>query len=598
MHYDYANSLHSRETAIPMSVDADTPVKVSAEPAGQSVAALGFLDLSEEALDALIGRIEQARTHALALSPDDYQLLLSAVMTLASMQEQLSHDDLTIRKFRKMLGIVRSSEKLKDLLPADGAGDEQKDNADDKPVNGSDNSSDPTPAKKRPRKRKDRKTPPRTPPTVLHHPITDLCKGDHCPGCHAGKVYKYVPGQLLRISGHSPYSATRHVSERLRCNGCQQIFSAELPAEVLADGGPDQHYGYSARTLMAIRRCFAGDPYFRQQSVQALLGEPITASTIFDQCEKVADALNPVFRAIKLASAQASLFYFDDTPNRILQQEPVEKSRGGKTRLRTGIYSSACLAILSELADESLSLELMSPTRRIVLFQTNVGHAGEWMEEILAGRATTLGPPILMSDALSSNQVHNIAFINALCNAHGRRGFAELIELSPRQARFALERYQHIWANDAHCTDHQYTDEQRRDYHFEHSLIHLQTLYAWCDQQLNSEETEANSNLGKAMRYFKRHFAGLSEFCYTPGVPLDNNECERMIKLIVRSRKNSLFHQTAIGAEISDVISSVLATCHENNINAFAYLNAVQSNHKAVRASPNDWLPWNYPGSP
>ena len=100
------------------------------------------------------------------------------------------------------------------------------------------------------------------------------------------------------------------------------------------------------------------------------------------------------------------------------------------------------------------------------------------------------------------------------------------------------------------------------------------------------------------MSYFKRHFAGLSAFCFTPGVPLDNNECERLIKLIVRSRKNSLFHQTAVGAEISDVISSVLATCHENQINAFEYLNAVQRNQKAVRASPQDWLPWNYPASP
>ena len=422
MHYGYANSLYSRGTATPMSVD--TSPSISAEPAGKSVAALGFLDLSEEALDALIGRVEQARTHALALSPDDYQLLLSAVMTLASMQEQLTHDDLTIRKMRKMLGIVRSSEKLSDLLPTDEAADAQQDNAEGKPEDGSGGPSGAAPAKKRSNRRKGgKKKPPRTAPTVCHHPIKDLCKGDHCPGCHAGKVYKYVPGQLLRISGHSPYSATRHVSERLRCNGCQQIFSAELPAEVLADGDSDQHYGYSARTLMAIRRCFAGDPYFRQQSMQALLGEPITASTIFDQCEKVADALNPVFRAIKLAGAQASLFYFDDTPNRILQQGPVEKTRGGKTRLRTGIYSSACLAILSELADESLSLELMNPTRRIVLFQTNVGHAGEWMEEILAGRAATLGPPILMSDALSSNQVHDIAFIDALCNAHYLESF-------------------------------------------------------------------------------------------------------------------------------------------------------------------------------
>ena len=53
-----------------------------------------------------------------------------------------------------------------------------------------------------------------------------------------------------------------------------------------------------------------------------------------------------------------------------------------------------------------------------------------------------------------------------------------------------------------------------------------------------------------------------------------------------------------LGAEISDVISSVLATCHENQINASEYLNAIQRNQQAVRASPNDWLPWNYTASP
>ena len=63
-------------------------------------------------------------------------------------------------------------------------------------------------------------------------------------------------------------------------------------------------------------------------------------------------------------------------------------------------------------------------------------------------------------------------------------------------------------------------------------------------------------------------------------------------------RELLLFHQTAVGAEISDVISSVLATCHENQINAFEYLNAVQRNQQAVRASPHLWLPWNYPASP
>jgi len=77
-----------------------------------------------------------------------------------------------------------------------------------------------------------------------------------------------------------------------------------------------------------------------------------------------------------------------------------------------------------------------------------------------------------------------------------------------------------------------------------------------------------------------------------------NNETERVLKLIVRARKNSLFFKTAVGAEIADVITSMLATCHENSVNGFDYLNAVQRNRDAVRASPKEWLPWNYPAAP
>jgi len=547
-----------------------------------------FVDLSEEELDALLERIEEARTHALALSGEDYALILSAVGTLASMQEQLGQDDLSLRKLKKLLGMLRSSEKLRDLFPPDA--DAEGRGASKSGAAARRGSSGKGKGKGAPRNKRDR--PPAAKPSVHHHPMNGLCKGDHCPGCHAGKVYKYTPAQLLRITGHSPYSAARHVSERLRCNGCQQIFTAELPAEVLADGHADQQYGYSARSLMGIRKFFAGDPYFRQQTVQDLLGGPIAASTIFDQCEKLADALNPVFRAIKFAGAQSPLLHVDDTTNRILEQLPIEKTRGGQTRLRSGVYTSACLALLP---DGPGTAQLL---RRIVLFQTNVGHAGEWLEEILDVREATLAPPILMSDALSSNQVHDIDSIDALCNAHGRRGFADLAEQCPEKARFALECYQPIWVNDTHCRQARYSDEQRRDYHREHSLPHLQTLQAWCQRELDTGDTEPNSNLGKAMAYFIRHFDGLSAFCHHPGAPIDNNETERVLKLIVRARKNSLFFKTAVGAEIADVITSMLATCHENSVNGFDYLNAVQRNRDAVRASPKEWLPWNYPAAP
>jgi len=101
-------------------MNTDTPTKQSeqntplADAPEKTVS--GFHDISVEELDGLIERIEQAREHNLALSGDDYALLLSAVLTLASMQEQLSHNDLTIHKLKKLLGVVRSSEKLSGLV--------------------------------------------------------------------------------------------------------------------------------------------------------------------------------------------------------------------------------------------------------------------------------------------------------------------------------------------------------------------------------------------------------------------------------------------------------------------------------------------------
>jgi len=46
---------------------------------------------------------------------------------------------------------------------------------------------------------------------------------------------------------------------------------------------------------------------------------------------------------------------------------------------------------------------------------------------------------------------------------------------------------------------------------------------------------------------------------------------------------------------VSDKISSILATCLESDVNALDYLIAAQRDQLAVRAAPQNWMPWNYP---
>src|ERR1051326_1473972 len=60
-----------------------------------------------------------------------------------------------------------------------------------------------------------------------------LKPGDPCPECHEGRVYRQKePKTLIRVVGQAPVKATVFEMERLRCNACCQVFTAEEPAHI------------------------------------------------------------------------------------------------------------------------------------------------------------------------------------------------------------------------------------------------------------------------------------------------------------------------------------------------------------------------------
>ena len=225
--------------------------------------------------------------------------------------------------------------------------------------------------------------------------------------------------------------------EKLRCNTCGAYFTAPLSEDVMKDGTPTQKYGYSARSLMAIYKYFAGVPFYRQGSIQKLLGVKITASTTFDQVEYVCNDIYPVFKHLFNLASDARHYYLDDTTHRILDQKPIEKKcrNSDKTRMRTGVYTSGVIA--SILGGHS-----------IVLFETNIGHAGEFIDSILLNRSGSSPVPIIMSDALSSNKPSVIKAIISLCNSHARRQFVDVISHFPEEVEYVLARYGEIWTNE------------------------------------------------------------------------------------------------------------------------------------------------------
>ena len=68
-------------------------------------------DIDVKELTALIERVEYAIEHELALSSEDMRWLLSAISTLCMLQQKIEQDDITLIKLRKLLGMVRQSER-------------------------------------------------------------------------------------------------------------------------------------------------------------------------------------------------------------------------------------------------------------------------------------------------------------------------------------------------------------------------------------------------------------------------------------------------------------------------------------------------------
>ena len=346
-------------------------------------------EITIEEMDALIERMESVLADGLSPEPEDIRLILQILRQFATMQNKLEGSAYLKERYLKLMGLVSSSEKKESLI----------------------DSKERSPSTK-PRKKKKRTASTPVEPTICHHSIEGLEKGQVCPECEKGRLYKTEPASFIRIVGQPPLSCEKHIMEQLRCNLCGELFTAPLPDEVARDGDRSQKYGFSARTIMAISKFFMGSPYYRQESLQSLMGMPVTASTIYDQCAMLVAHVLPVFDILKQQSANAWHFNIDDTGNRILSETSVEKpNRNGKgTRQRTGIYSSCLIATLSN-------------DQQVVLFKTNIGHSGEWIDEILTGRDSDLPIPIVMSDALTSNTPQQPSQIS-LCNCNVPSFFA------------------------------------------------------------------------------------------------------------------------------------------------------------------------------
>ena len=406
-------------------------------------------------------------------------------------------------------------------------------------------------------------------------PNTSLNVGDYCPEKCGGKLYLFNPGIVVRITGNSFATVTEYSVEALRCALCSIVVKADLPEGV----SKTEKYDEKFKANLAVQKYFAAMPFYRQETIQAMLGFPLPDSTQFDLVEQVADCAYPVISALEKNAANGELSQFDDTGAKILSVIAHNKKHPDK--VRTGMFTTG---IISKT----------SGNKSIALFYTGIRHAGENIKALLDNRIINQEKIIVMCDALTSNTPKALQNIIIECNciAHAFRKFRDILDYYPETCLHIIQELGQIYKNEALTIA--LNKEQRLAFHAQNSKPIMEALFSYLDSQFKEKLVEPNSYLGKAIEYMLKRWEKFTRFYTVAGAPIDNNLAERALKIPIRNRKAAMFYKTEHGAHISDILLSLIETARLSSVNSVDYLIALQKNKTAVHKNPADWVPWIY----
>ena len=406
--------------------------------------------------------------------------------------------------------------------------------------------------------------------TVVKCTNEDLNSGDPCPECIGkGRLYDLnEPTALLQFRSEPLINATIYRREVLRCSSCQHRYEAPLPP-----GVKYETYDPTCDATIALMKYGFGLPWTRMSAMQKMRGVPMSESVMWERSAEAARAGLSIFLQLQNLAANGSVCNFDDTRVRILSCMAEDKMKKGA-------------------ATQTTALVVRYEGNRIAIYRSGRNHAGENLAELLTKRAADIPEIILMCDALAANLSKVKSSRSGYCIVHARRELYDIRDKYPEESTFVFNIIREIYRNEEDAL--LMGSAERLAHHQEKSAPIMRVLREWIDRQLDERRVEPNSDLGKALRYWRRHWDRLTLWLREGEAPLDNNLAEQALRKVVLMRKNSLFFRTQWGAAVGDVLVSLIQTCRLNGVDAWDYLVTIIREEAEVTRFPERYLPWNY----
>ena len=183
--------------------------------------------------------------------------------------------------------------------------------------------------------------------------------------------------------------------------------------------------------------------------------------------------------------------------------------------------------------------------------------------------------------------------VRAACNSHARRKFEDAIDY-PADRRKWMQWFQDLF--DVETRGKGQPIEERL------TLLQAEAKPIWelMRAELDSVDDRTaqvvlpKSDLRKALNYLRNHWTELTRYLDDPLLPIDNNECEQLMKQIGLGRKNWLFCGSVAGGERNAGFMTMVSSAHRNDLDVWAYVNDILKRLLAGETNYEPMLPWNW----
>ena len=185
------------------------------------------------------------------------------------------------------------------------------------------------------------------------------------------------------------------------------------------------------------------------------------------------------------------------------------------------------------------------------------------------------------------------AIVRAACNAHARRKFDEAIDYPADRHRW-MQWFQQLY--EIESRGQTMSVEERLTLRG----TEADAIWRQMREELDSIDRRTTpvvlpkSELRKGLNYVRNHWTELTRYLSDPGLPIDNNETEQLMKQVALGRKNWLFAGSVRGGERNAGFLTLVSSAHRNDLDVWAYVSDILKQLLAGETNYEPLLPWNW----